>query len=66
MKKIIIKLGHIFKYPSVLLLVAVSIFKGELAKSNLLYPAGYLLLILGIILGLGVIFENQVKRKNEK
>lgn len=63
MKKIIIKLGHIFKYPTVLVMVGIPVFKNELARVHLLIPSGYLLLILGITMGLGVIFENQLKRK---
>lgn len=66
MKKIIIKLGYILKYPTVILIVLMSVFKDEFAKKHLLVPSGYLLLLFCIIIGLCLILEKIGKRKDEK
>lgn len=64
MKEIIIKLGNIIKYPMIVLMVAIPVFRTELAKLNLLIYAGYLLLVFCVLMGFSVVLEYLKKKKN--
>lgn len=63
MKKVIIKLGNIIKYPAVVFVVFISIFEDYLIEQGLFLFCGYLLLLLAAIMGLGLMLEYLNRKK---